>query len=203
MDDWSGLEAVAAAVGAATGIAGFIAAGVANRRTKQANKLAQAANDLAAEALGKAREANEIAEHANELSEDANAIARAQAVQQSDPAHIEWRAKWDEEASVARVTNHGRDVALDVSVLVDPKKVGEVIRADGAVPRGGEIVVPFPEVPDQREKRRRTTRERVAWARANGVLMIPRTYGRNVEFDVRWVSEAGKPGQQTVKLHIS
>lgn len=203
MNDWSGIEAIAAAVGAVAGVGGFIAAGLANRRTKQANKLAQAANDLATEALGKAREANEIAEHANELSEDANAIARAQAVQQSDPAHIEWRAKWDKEASVARITNHGRDVALDVSVLVDPKNVGEVIRADDAVPRGGQIVVPFPEVPEQREKHKRITSERVASARANGVIVIPRTFGRDVELDVRWVSEAGKPGQQIVKFHLS
>lgn len=203
MDSWSGLEAAAAAVGAVAGIGGFIAAGIANRRTKQANKLAQAANDLAAEALGKAREANEIAEHANELSEDANAIARAQAVQQGDPAHIEWRAKWDEDAAVARITNHGRDLALNVSVLVNPKNVGEVIRADDAVPRGGEIVVPFPEVPKQRESYERHRVEGEARARVGGVIMIFPAFERNIEFDVRWVSEAGKPGQQTVKLHIS
>lgn len=196
-------EWVAIAVSLVVGVAGFGFSFLSDRRARAAQALAKRANEIAADAVARAAEANEIAEHANGLSADANSIAQAQADQQADPSHIEWRAKWDKEGSLARITNHGRDVARSVSVIVDPKALGEVIRVAEDVPRGGGVVVPFPEVPEKRAQYERTRKEGQNRARSNGVIMITTPYGRGVEFDVRWISPSGKPGQQTVKLHIS
>lgn len=203
MDEWSGVEAIAAAVGAATGIGGLVVASVANRRTKQANKFAKAANDLAAEALGKAREANDIAEHANKLSEEANSIAVHEAAKQRDPSHVEWRAKWDQETSIVTVTNHGRDVAVNTTVLVKRDEVEEVVTPNGRIARLESFVIVFPELPQQRQDHALIEDLAIRQARADRMFRPPTQFGISVAFDIRWFSEIGNPRQQTLKIFIS
>lgn len=203
MDGWSVLEAVAAGVGALAGIGGLIVAGRANSRTKQANEIAEAANKLAAQALGKAREANDIAENANKLSEDANAIAQREAAKQSDPSHVEWKAKWDEEASVVTIKNHGRDVALNTTALFRRDGIEELITPEDRLARLDSFSIPFPEVPKQRQDHLIQDRARLDSYRVQSVFVVPNPFGYFVSLDIRWFSELGNPRQQTVDVRIS
>ena len=203
MDEATAGAWVAAGVAMLVGVVGWAAAGIANREAKKANRLAKHANDIAADALRQAAEANEIAEHANHLSEEANTIARAQALQQVDPSHVEWAAKFDAEASVLHVTNRGRDTAVDASVLFNRDGVQELVRGEEHLPSGGEVLIPFPDVPERREGYEFRQAQIISQARAQRIAMAGTKYGFPIELDIRWLTEAGNPRQQTVKGYIS
>lgn len=184
------------------GLVGWVLAGIANSRAKKANRLAEVANEIAADAVRQAGESNNTAQHANGLSEQANTIAQRQAAQQADPSHIEWEAKFDSEASVLRVTNRGRDAAVNTSVIFERDGVEELVRGDDLIPRGGELLIPFPEIPERREKHRSDrTADRDRGGR-DGIFVMTLPFGFTVSLDVRWVSELGKPGQQTVQCLV-
>ena len=196
------LEWLAIISSGVVGVAGLVAAALANRRAKQSNEIAERANQLAADALGKAAEANQIAENANALSGEANTIARTQAAQQADPSHVEWRAHWDEEALAVVLTNTGRDLADDVFVIVRGRQIGELVETDGPVGRSGEVLVPFPEVPEQRVEHERSEAAWRAEVRREGLLILHRPIGSTYTFEIHWRSEFGKPCEQTLKLHV-
>ncbi|MFE7198476.1 hypothetical protein [Microbacterium oxydans] len=187
----------------AVGLIGWVFAGVANRRAKQANEHADAANKLAADALAKAGEANEIAKNANDLSEKANAIAEAQALKQADPSHVEWHPKWDEETSSVRITNRGRHTAINSTVLVKRSKVEQLVRGQECIARNEQIVIPLPDVPEKRKKINASRAERQRNAQSNGIFLAFTPYGERVELDVRWETEVGNPRSQTLALRIS
>jgi hypothetical protein len=186
----------------AVGLVGWVLAGVANGRAKRANQIAEHANNLAADAVSEAREANQIAQNANDLSEKANTIAQTQALKQSDPSHVEWDAQWDREACVARITNRGRHIAVNATALVKRGKVEDLVRGPERIARGEEFEIPFPDVPEKRAKRNREIAATEQRAARNGIVIGFREYGESVEFDVRWESEVGNPGAQTIKLRL-
>ncbi|UUE19354.1 hypothetical protein [Microbacterium sp. J1-1] len=187
----------------AVGLVGWVLAGVSNGRAKKANKIAEGANQLAADALREARESNQIAQNANKLSEEANSIAHAQSLKQSDPSHVEWEAKWDKEASIAQVTNRGRDDALDTTILFKRGKVEELVRGADRISRGDHVAISFPEIPEQRTQHAREEEAIRVDPRYRGIIGVGLPFGGTMTFDVRWISEFGNPGQQTVKLYVS
>lgn len=181
------------------GIFGLTTAYVSDGRAKRANELAERSNQVAEDALRQAREANQVAKDANELSEDANSISRAQAAQMVDPAHIEWRIKWDDDRNVLTITNEGRDLATEVSVLVRAEKVNELVRLDDPVDRGESITIPLPQVGEERD-RMHSSGSRII---IDGETVSLAEFTINTDVDLRWKTERGTPGVETRKLRLS
>lgn len=181
---------------AVIGGVGWILAGLANSKAEKANKIAK-------DALAEAVKANEIAEDANQLSEDANTLVKRQALQQSDPSHVDWAADWDQERLELILTNTGRDTALNVSVLIKGKQVDRLSDRHGDVPRGEKVVVAFPEFADQRREHSIAERDRVARYAAADIFSAYRPWRRILTIDVRWLYQSRKPGAQVIEQRVS
>lgn len=190
MTEWVGIG-----VTALVAVTGWVFAGLANGKAKQANKIAH-------EALTEAVKANEIAENANKLSEDANTLIKRQALQQADPSHIEWVSEWDEEGNSLTLTNTGRDPALNVTVLIKGKKVDRLSDGHSEVSRGEKVTITFPEFVDQRREHNIAMRDRVSRGAAQGIVMVPRYWGDRLTIDVRWLHQSGKPGSQVIDQRV-
>lgn len=184
-------------IGVTLGVAivGWIFAGLAHSKAKEANKIAKSA-------VEEAMKANEIAEDANKLSEDANTLVKRQVLQQADPSHVEWLSEWDEEGLILTVTNTGRDTAHNVSVLVKGKNVDRLSDGHGDIPRGQKLEIPFPEFREERREHNLAQQDAIARLSAGGIGTAFRPWKRTLTVDVRWIYQSGKPGSEILEQRI-
>jgi hypothetical protein len=186
-------------IGASTaiGVAGFVFAGIANRRAKIANELAEASNRVAARS-------NEIAENANKLSEEANALVGQSVSQQSEDWFVNWKCDWDAETSSIRVANKGRDAALKPSVVVAGDDIHRVHRSNHTVEPGQKILIEFPELRQQAIDFNDAAEARWIDRMQRGVFSSQaERFQALVEVTVRWQSGAGVPGQSVFELKLT
>lgn len=184
-------------IGVATvvGAVGWIFAGIANGKAEKANK-------IAGDALDEAVEANKIAEDANRLSEHANTLIERQALQQSDPAHVEWMSQWDQETNTLTITNTGRDTAHNATLLITGDDVDRLSDGNTDVARGENLAITFPEFNDERRERNITERARIAKLDAAGIVSFSRPWKNTLTIDIRWLYKSGKPGHQIIEHSI-
>jgi hypothetical protein len=189
-------------VAALVGVGGLVLAIVANRRARNANEAAKASNEIATEAVAKADEANRIAEHANQLSLDANTVIKRQAAQQEEQWLVEWSAKWYPDRAVLALTNDGRDVAIQPTVLVRGENLNELSEGHQDAPRRYQLEVPLAQIAHQRaDHATRTERRRRQMSEA-GIISVGTHFKNDVVVTVQWRTGLGKPQQQIIECRL-
>lgn len=185
------------------GLLGLALAVVANRRAQQANQRADVANGIAVDALAEARVANRIAEEANQLSKDANAVVEVQTAREGERWHVDWKAEWDSEGAVLTLTNTGGDAAVDPIVVIQGDGIHDVSNGNEDVAAGGDLVLPIPQLAQQRADHWREQGTRYGNLRGQRPVRVQLEFSCRVTLTIQWSTGLGRPQSSTIKLALS
>ena len=175
-------------VSASLGAVGWIFAGVANRRAK--------------EAVEKADHANRIAEDANKLSEEANKLVGRSVAAQTEDWFVDWRVEWNYASASVVLKNRGDKAALQASAIIVGEGVYKREEWPNDVAPNTDEVIQIPQIIEQRTAKASRNVQVVENMSASGFSFAPRSFRLELSISIRWRTGEGFPRDKDLNLVV-